>query len=265
MGTRSQDWLHVSGPSGPTIVLVHGSMLSRHMWQPQIPAFEREFRVVAPDLPGHGALRDQAFSIDLAVTQLAGLRDVVGFESAVWVGASMGGFLTLALARRHPEQVAGLVLSGCSMPLNGATRLWVKFVAAPMMTHLDVGWVRRRLAARVRSLFGPHQRAAAEATIQAGLAIRPSGQFFHEAADFDFRDGLRGFRPPVLILNGAGDRPSCRGAADLAAVFVHAEVESIERAGHACSAEQPEAFTVSVLRFAQRTLKAPSGSPVERE
>lgn len=258
-----EDWLHVSGPiSGPTLVLVHGSVLGRQMWQAQIPAFEREFQVVAPDLPGHGALRDQAFSIDSAVKQLASLRDAVGFGSAVWVGVSMGGFLTLALARRHPEQVAGLVLSGCSMPMNGATRLWVKFVAAPLMAHLDVDWFRRLMASRIRRLFGPQQRAVAEATIQAGFAIRPTARFFHEAVDVDFRGGLRGFRPPVLILNGERDGPSCRGAAGLAAVFPQAEVEIVERAGHACSAEQPEAFAASVLRFAHRTFKSRSVSSV---
>ena len=189
-----EDWLHVSGPiSGPTLVLVHGSVLNRQMWKAQIPAFEREFQVVAPDLPGHGALRDQEFSIASAIQRLASLRDAVGFGSAVWVGVSTGGFLTLALARRHPEQVAGLVLSGCSMRMNGATRLWVKFVAASLMAHLDVGWFRRLMASRIRRLFGPQQRAVAEATIQAGLAIRPTGRFFHEAVDVDFRAAFAGF------------------------------------------------------------------------
>jgi len=139
------------------------------------------------------------------------------------------------------------------MPMKGPTRLWIKFVVAPLMAHLDVGLVRRRMAARIRTLFGPQQRTVAEATIQAGFAIQPAATFFHEAVDFDFREGLRGFRPPVLILNGKRDGPSCRGAAGLAAVFTQAEVETVERAGHACSVEQPEAFAASVLHFAQRT------------
>jgi pimeloyl-ACP methyl ester carboxylesterase len=258
MATNSGDeWLHISGPTaGSTLVLVHGSVLSRRMWQPLIPALDREFRVVAPDLPGHGTLGDRAFSIDAAVAHLAGLRSAAGFGTAVWVGASMGGFLTMALASRDSAQVAGLVLSGCSMPMNGATRLWVKFVAAPLMAQLDVGWARRRMASRVRTLFGPQQRAAAEATIDAGFAMRPAATFFREGVDVDFREGLRGFRPPVLVLNGASDRPSCRGAAGLAALCAHAEVETLPRAGHACSMEQPAAFADSVARFARRTFES---------
>jgi len=253
-----ESWLHVSGPeSGQTLVLVHGSIFGRHIWKPLIPAFEREFRVVATDLPGHGALREQEFSTDSAVQHLAGLLGRVGSRSAVWVGVSMGGFLVLALARHHPEQVKGLVLSGCSVRLRGAVRLWVRFVAAPLVARLDVGWARRLLASRTRRLFGPQQQAVAEATIQAGFAMRSCATFFREIVDVDLHQGLREFDSPVLILNGERDGLSRRGATELAAEFSHAEVELIQAAGHACSLEQPEAFAAAVHRFARRAFESP--------
>ncbi len=261
----ARSWLHVSGPkAGPTVVLVHGSVLNRQMWQPQIPALEPEFRVIAPDLPGHGALREAPFSIDASVAWLAKLHHTEDFASAIWVGTSMGGFITMALARRHPEQVAGLVLSGCSMRMTGLTRWWLKLVAAPLMDQLDGNWGQRRMSARVRTLFGASDQAAAEATIRAGLTFKPTARFFREAVAADFRDGLRGFAQPVLILNGERDRASCRGAADLAAIFPRSEVQSIERAGHACSLEQPAAFNAAVLRFARHAAaSAIAGATVE--
>ena len=49
------------------IVLVHGVSWTRRMWMPQLEALSDEFRVIALDLPGHGALREQPFRLKAAV------------------------------------------------------------------------------------------------------------------------------------------------------------------------------------------------------
>ena len=59
------------GPvDAPPIVLIHGTRLSRGMWHPQLVALSGGFRVIALDLPGHGALRDQPFVWDEAVDEI---------------------------------------------------------------------------------------------------------------------------------------------------------------------------------------------------
>ena len=74
-------------------------------------------RVVAPDHRSHGrGLRpDAPFSIDDCADDAAALLGTLGIDRAVAVGYSMGGSVALALARRHPDKVAGLVLAATAL------------------------------------------------------------------------------------------------------------------------------------------------------
>ena len=83
------------------VMLLHGWPLSERMWVPQVAALrDAGFEPIVPRLYGRGP------SIDGWAAQL--LRDYDG--SFVAVGASMGGYCALALARRAPERVIGMVL-----------------------------------------------------------------------------------------------------------------------------------------------------------
>lgn len=85
------------------VVLLHAWPLDERMWDPQIPLLRGAgYDIDAPSLYGRGA------SIDGWAAQLLG--EVAG--SFVAVGASMGGYTALALARRAPERVLGIVLAG---------------------------------------------------------------------------------------------------------------------------------------------------------
>jgi pimeloyl-ACP methyl ester carboxylesterase len=104
----------VAGPRDAfPIVLVHGAAATRKMWVPQMEALADEFRVIAVDLPGHGMLREQPFRLEAAVqTVMESLRHQTR-DRALIVGLSLGGYVAMACAHDHPQQIAGLVLSGC--------------------------------------------------------------------------------------------------------------------------------------------------------
>lgn len=82
-------------------MLLHAFPLDERMWEPSLPALA-EHEVLAPRLYGLGGTMD-----DWAATVLASFSG-----PAVFVGASMGGYCALAVARRAPERVAGVVLCG---------------------------------------------------------------------------------------------------------------------------------------------------------
>ena len=247
-------WLHLSGSSSaPPIVLVHGAVFGRHIWAPQIERLERDYRIIAPDLPGHGALRDQPFSIAAALDHLVRVAEEhAAAQPAVWVGASMGGYITMALAREHPERVAGLVLSGCSVNFLGLIGLWTRFVAAPLTARLDREWFRRRMAKRATELFPEEHKDACDRTIAVGFGIQGTAAFFREAAGVDFQHMVSDLTCPVLVLNGEGDRRNCNASPELVRPLRQAEVQTLKDAGHACSLEQPDAFTSAVASFAGR-------------
>lgn len=83
------------------------------MWRPQLEAFTPAVRVLAPDLRGFGRnLRGPLFeSVDQHAKDLVALLDRESAPRALVVGLSMGGYVALAMTRRHPHRVAGLLLA----------------------------------------------------------------------------------------------------------------------------------------------------------
>jgi len=108
---------------GPTLLLLHGANDQAGAWYRIAPALARERRVLIPDLPGHGESAPAAGP--LAVTDLlAGVDAVLAAEApgerVTVVGNSLGGFLALLLAERHPERVAHVVLvNGAAVTTGG--------------------------------------------------------------------------------------------------------------------------------------------------
>ncbi|MFN0090544.1 MAG: alpha/beta fold hydrolase [Acidimicrobiales bacterium] len=110
------DHLHVErrdGPARPALVFTHGGGDSWETWSKQLDHFGAARRTVAWDLRGHGrshAPHDPAYyTRELALADLAAVVESVG-APVVLAGHSLGGYLSIAYALAHPEQVAALVL-----------------------------------------------------------------------------------------------------------------------------------------------------------
>jgi pimeloyl-ACP methyl ester carboxylesterase len=110
----------VAGPPDAfPIVLAHGVSWTRKMWMPQLEALSDEFRVIALDLPGHGALREQPFRLKAAVQIVMESLTQQTHGLALIVGLSLGGYVAMACAHAYPQEIAGLVLSGCCIDYRG--------------------------------------------------------------------------------------------------------------------------------------------------
>src|SRR5258708_7497223 len=98
---------------GTPFVLLHAFPLSSAMWLPQREGLAGRFRVITPDLRGFGGslLGKDEPSIDAMADDVDGLLRSKGLARAVIGGLSMGGYVAMALCRRHPERVQGLVLA----------------------------------------------------------------------------------------------------------------------------------------------------------
>lgn len=108
----------VDGPVGaPTVVLVHGWMASGGInWFRVFEPLGAEFRVIAPDLRGHGrGLRSRhRFRLADCADDVAATLEELGIDEAIVVGYSMGGPIAQLVWHRHPERVAGLVMVATS-------------------------------------------------------------------------------------------------------------------------------------------------------
>ena len=97
---------------GAAVVLLHGHILNRGMWDAFVPEFSRKYRVIAIDLLGHGdtgclgyihSMEDMADAVHAVLAELR-------VRKAILVGHSMGGYVALAFAELYPDMMKGLVL-----------------------------------------------------------------------------------------------------------------------------------------------------------
>src|SRR3954471_20733727 len=100
--------------SGPPLLLTHGYSSTAAMWQGQIAALSQHHTLVLWDMRGHGQSDypedAAAYSEALTVGDMAALLDQIGAGSAVIGGLSLGGYMSLAFYRAHPERVRALLI-----------------------------------------------------------------------------------------------------------------------------------------------------------
>lgn len=251
---------HVEMGSGSPVVLLHAFPMDSALWAAQRrPLADAGLRVITPDLPGFGGspLSADPPSLDLMADAVAGLMDDLGVESAVVGGLSMGGYVTMAMLRRHPNRLAGIILADTrgvadtAEAAAGRMRMATEVeasgstvaVAEAMLPNLLGATTRRTrpdVVETVRRWIGA-QPAAGVAWAQRAMATRPDS-----VAD------IAGFGGPVLVLYGEEDAISPAADAEVIASAARSggsptSVVEIAGAGHLTAVENPEAVTRALL------------------
>ncbi|MGA5819638.1 alpha/beta fold hydrolase [Kitasatospora sp. NPDC094028] len=244
--------------TGTPLVLLHAFPLNAAMWSAQLDALPGltgdEARVLAPDQRGFGGteLGADEPSLDLVADDVALLLDAAGIERAVLAGLSMGGYVAMAFARRHPDRLAGLLLANTRATADAdAVRANRERIAAAVSARDSVrllldeevaagqlGPDSRHLLARVEAMVAAAPPAAV-AWAQRAMAARP-----------DSLDVLAGLRVPVAVVTGAQDPLVAPDEAELILrARPDAELTVIPGVGHLSALEAPEAFDAAVRRL----------------
>jgi pimeloyl-ACP methyl ester carboxylesterase len=219
--------------------------MGRSVWSPQVDALADRFRCISVDLPGHGDLRKRAFDLDEAAAGVARAIDEAAGGRAVLVGLSLGGYVAMTVAGRHPEKVRGLVIAGSTREPIGLSRLgfllygWaLRSAPEPAIRAVALAWFRRR--------YGPVVAAA----ITAGGHFAKGGSLaVRRLAGVRFRDRLLAYGGPILVINGSTDLAFRIGAGRFIAGVPGVTSRMIPRAGHLSNVDAPEAFTRLVEEF----------------
>lgn len=253
------DDVTIVGPDdGTEVVFVHGAIFNRTMWAPQRERLAAQWRLIIPELPGHGTRAEEPFELERAVQTLDAVFDAHTDGDAYLVGLSLGGYVATAFAARNPERVTALIISSSTAnPVGGlgtATRLLGKIALVASKSDRIERTVSRRLADRVRERnLDPE---TAEEIVDAGFLLRPYGQAGLEIAGVDFRSAFGSYPGPALILNGETDTIMRRGEQAHADATEDARVEVLPDAGHLCNLDQPQAYTAEVDSFVRDLLES---------
>lgn len=101
----------ISG-SGYPVVFIHGFCETSQMWFPYVEPLIEDYQVICPDLPGFGksSLENTETTLEQVADALTNFLRAKGVHEAIFIGHSLGGYVSLALAEKNPEMVKGLGL-----------------------------------------------------------------------------------------------------------------------------------------------------------
>ena len=98
--------------NGQPVILLHGFLENSKMWNEFAEELSKEYRVISPDLYGHGdtASIDEKHTMEIQAKGVIEVLDHLGISSAGFIGHSMGGYISLAIARDYADKVEKLGL-----------------------------------------------------------------------------------------------------------------------------------------------------------
>jgi pimeloyl-ACP methyl ester carboxylesterase len=245
--------------SGPPLLLTHGYSSTSEMWHGQIEALSKHHKLVLWDMRGHGRSDypddPLAYSEALTVADMAALLDQVGAKSAIVGGLSLGGYMSLAFYRAHPDRVRALLIidTGPGFKKDDARQAWNRRAHETGDRFEREGLGALKSASRERT--GVSHRDAS------GLARAARGMLTQR--DARVIESLPDIKVPSLVVVGADDTPFLAASDYMAAKIPGAAKVVIPGGGHAVNIDQPQAFIDAVLPFlggldARTTQKAAS-------
>jgi 3-oxoadipate enol-lactonase len=242
--------------AGVPVVLLHGFPFNRTLWREQVEALKDSYRVVTPDLRGHGetTATSEPATMEEMARDVAALLDELRIERPVLGGLSMGGYVTLAFYRLFPRRVRTLLLADTRAQADtdevkqtreeNARRT----LAEGMTTIADA--IMPKLFAHTTHMKQPAQVERVREMI---LGTKPEGAAAALRGMAQRRDQtslLASILQPTLIIVGAEDQVTPPTDAETMRREIRgSRLEVVEGAGHVSNVEQPEEFNRVLLKF----------------
>lgn len=191
---------------GTPLMLVHGFPLDSSSWNELIPYLKDHFDLILPDLRGFGKSTtvDAPYTLSDMADDLAGLLDDLGVEKTALAGHSMGGYISLAFAKKYPQRVSGLGLIASQAAADAPEGKERRYKTAADVAEKGVGVVVEamtpKLSADVRVqefVRGVIERQSKQAVIGALKAMAEREDAMPILSSFNF---------PLVLIHGDADQ-----------------------------------------------------------
>lgn len=245
----------LEGPAdAPVLVFSNSLGTDLHMWDNQVPAFDRHFRVLRYDTRGHGKslVSDGSYSIEQNGRDVLALLDALQIDRAFFCGLSMGGLIGQWLAINAPQRLHRVVLCNTAAKI-GNPDVWNPRIETVLrdgpsaMAALRDASIARWFTPR----FAGAEPSKVEAVVGMLASTSPQGYAANCAAvrDADFREQLTSIQLPVLVVCGTEDVVTTPADGR----FMVERIEGARlielHAAHLSSVEAGKAFSAAVLAF----------------
>jgi 3-oxoadipate enol-lactonase len=245
-------WFEDSGGEGPVIILSHGFLMDRSMFDHQVVGLREKYRLITWDSRGFGRTEydGQPFNYWDLADDCVGVLDSLGIDRAIVGGMSQGGFVSLRVALRYPERVQALILidtqAGAEHPdhvslYQGMFDAWAEHGADDDMAYTAASIIIADPFENMRWI--PKWKARAkESIVEPGRCLLTRD---------DISEQVKSITCPAMIVHGLADAAI---SIDLAQHLRNLlpgfqQMSIIESAGHAANLTHPEVTNRAMKEF----------------
>ena len=240
-----------TGGDGAAVVLAHGFLMDRSMFEPQIEALADDYRIVTWDQRGFGQTEfdSQPFTYWDSADDCLALLDHLGLDRAVLGGMSQGGFIALRAALKAPERVRALVLMGTQSGVEDPANVPVY---QGMLDEWASNGPSEELAGVVADIIiadpTENERWIAKWKARPKELIREPGRTLLERDDITDRVGE--IEAPAIVIHGTEDTAIPMERAEELARSLSGAGPVIKVPGaHAANLTHPEAVNPAIAAF----------------
>jgi len=241
---------------GPPVILLHPFPVNHEFWLPVAEALSTRYRIVLPDLRGHGdsGSGDGPATMDKHAADIARVMDDAEIGRAPLVGVSLGGYALFEFWRRHRGRVAALGLCNTKAPADGTEARNARLQAANDVIERGTEPFFQSMVPRVFSKSTQEARPDLVkgalrmmrkmspedvAQVQRGMATRP-----------DSVDTLKTINVPTMLVTGEDDILTGVNEAELMRRHIsNSQMRVIPKAGHYAPWERPDDATRILREF----------------
>jgi 3-oxoadipate enol-lactonase len=244
--------VEVEGPqTAPVLMLSNSLGTNLHMWDDQVGAWSRHFRLVRYDRRGHGksSVPNGPYPMDRLGRDVLAVLDALGVAKINWCGLSMGGMVGQWLGANAPNRIVKLILSNTSSYFADKS-LWEgrlktvreKGLAAMVDANMERWFTKEfrdgnpQAITRMREMF---------------LATKPEGYIGcgEGIRDMDHRPLLAKITAPTLVIAGKHDPATTPEANEFIKQHIPGASLAVLETAHIANVEQPQIYADTVLKF----------------
>lgn len=233
--------------TGDVLVFLHGAGVDNALWEPQIAAFVDRYRVIVPNLPGHGTV-PAVQSVAQMADHVHGVLSERGIDRYSVIGLSLGGMVALELAGRWPDEVTHLAMIE-SVPNVSDNRVFL-FLSRGVISLMRV--IGRPLFAMMPARVMGAQTPDAAQYLKSALARMSAANTYivqRAALAYDGRPHLSALEMPALVMAAEKNTSTHKPARDMAAAIKHCDYLMIEGAGHIANRDAPDIVNRALTSF----------------
>ncbi len=247
--------------AGTPLLLLHGLTLSGLMWTPQIRELSKKYRVVIPDLRGHGksSVPDRGYSFHNYAIDIKQLFDHLDLQKVHIIGLSLGGAIAIEFSVAFTESVISTIVISTMPPHFEPNDIWVQTLTnfRKIRDEFGLNYAVENILLK-EPIFGKINIGINDWMNLKNAIHKFSGnpmndESLNQEKPEKLLDSLPMLDIPFLIMTGENDYQTFIDASDtLAEAIRNSKRVIINNSGHLCTMEKPEQVNLEILSFLEK-------------